>query len=86
MSRIALVGIMVEDSSKADRINSILHEYGSYIIGRMGIPHARENLSVISVVLDAPNEIISAVSGKLGRIEGVSSKTIYSKMSTNGEG
>ncbi|MGN0623262.1 MAG: TM1266 family iron-only hydrogenase system putative regulator [Oscillospiraceae bacterium] len=79
MSRIALIGIMVEDTSAAGRINEILHEYGEYIIGRMGLPHAGQELSVISVVLDAPSDVISAVSGKLGQIKGVSSKTIYSK-------
>lgn len=79
MNRIALIGIMVEDSSAALKINGILHDYGKYIIGRMGIPHAKENLSVISVVLDAPADIISTVSGKLGQLNGVSTKTIYSK-------
>ncbi|WP_124098252.1 TM1266 family iron-only hydrogenase system putative regulator [Ruminococcus sp. Marseille-P6503] len=79
MNRIALIGIMVEDQSAAGRINEVLHQYGKYIIGRMGIPHAKENLSVISVVLDAPEDIISAVSGKLGMIRGVSTKTIYSR-------
>lgn len=80
MNRIALIGIMVEDQSAAGRINEVLHQNGKYIIGRMGVPHAKENLSVISVVLDAPADIISAVSGKLGMIKGVSSKTIYSKV------
>ena len=79
MNRIALIGIMVEDNSAALKINGILHDYGKYIIGRMGIPHAKENLSVISVVLDAPADIISTVSGKLGQRNGVSTKTIYSK-------
>lgn len=80
MNRVALIGIMVEDVAAAGRINEILHEYSEYIIGRMGIPHAKKNLSVISVVFDAPADIISAASGKLGRISGVSSKTIYSKV------
>ncbi len=80
MNRIALIGIMVEDRSAAGRINEVLHQYGKYIIGRMGIPNAKEHLSVISVVLDAPADVISALSGKLGMIKGVSSKTIYSKL------
>lgn len=80
MNRIALIGIMVEGNSSALRINEILHEYGDYIVGRMGLPHAREGLSVISIVLDAPNDVISTISGKLGRLDGVTSKTIYSKM------
>lgn len=79
MNRIALIGIMVEDKSSAVKINEILHDYGDFIIGRMGLPHAKENLNVISVVLDAPADVISTVSGKLGQLKGVSTKTIYSK-------
>ncbi len=81
MNRIALIGIMVEESSAAVEINDLLHQYRSCIIGRMGIPHAAEGLSVISVVMDAPADVINAVSGKLGRIEGVSAKTVYPKSS-----
>ena len=79
MNRAALIGIMVYDSERARQINEILHSYNEYIIGRMGIPRAKEGLSIISVALDAPNDIISAVSGKLGRLKGVTVKTIYSK-------
>lgn len=78
-SRIALVGIMVEDAEAAERINQVLHQYSRYIIGRMGLPYREKRLSIISVVLDAPNEAISALSGKLGMIPGVSTKTLYSK-------
>lgn len=81
VSRIALIGIMVEDNESARQINEILHNYNEYIVGRMGIPRAKENLSVISVVMDAPQDIISTVSGKLGRLTGVNVKTIYSKSS-----
>ena len=80
MNRVALVGIMVYDNECAKQINEILHCYNEYIIGRMGIPRAKENLSIISVALDAPNDIISTISGKLGRLKGVTVKTIYSKM------
>lgn len=80
MNRVALIGIMVEDTDSAAKINAVLHEYSEHIIGRMGLPRARQGLSVISVVLDAPQDIISALSGKLGRIRGVTSKTIYSKL------
>ncbi len=80
MNRIALIGIMIEDKKVSSEINAVLHEYADFIIGRMGIPNVRESLSVISVVLDAPSDVINAVSGKLGRIEGVTSKTIYSKL------
>lgn len=75
--RIALIGIIVEDGEAAEQINDILHEYRKYMIGRMGVPYRERNLSVISVILDAENDIISAVSGKLGMVKGVSSKTIY---------
>lgn len=78
-TRIALVGIMVEDAEAAERINQVLHQYSRYIIGRMGLPYREKRLSIISVVLDAPNEAISALSGKLGMIPGVSTKTLYAK-------
>ena len=78
-TRIALVGIMVEDAEAAERINQVLHQYSRYIIGRLGLPYREKGLSIISVVLDAPNEAISALSGKLGMIPGVSTKTLYAK-------
>ena len=78
-TRVTLVGIIVEDKEAAGRINGLLHEYGEYIIGRMGIPYHEKQMSIISVVMDAPADIISAVSGKLGRLKGVSSKALYSK-------
>ena len=79
MNRVALIGIMIENNDVSDEINSIFHEYSNYIIGRMGLPKVRDGLSVISVVLDAPSDVINALSGKLGKIEGVTSKSIYSK-------
>ncbi len=79
MSRIAVVGIIVEDMSKTEFINKILSDYAQYIIGRMGVPYKKREISIISVYLDAPNDIISAMSGKLGKLNGVSTKTIYSK-------
>lgn len=78
-SRVALVGIIVEERETAERINGLLSEYGEFIIGRMGVPYTRKEISVISVILDAPNDIISALSGKLGALPGVSTKTIFSK-------
>ena len=83
--RIALIGIIVEKYESAELVNSVLHDYGKHIIGRMGLPHKERGISVISVVLDAPASEISALSGKLGMIEGVSSKTIYSKLSEKKE-
>lgn len=78
-SRIALIGIIVENPDVTDRLNQILHDCRQHIVGRMGIPYSRQNVCIISVVVDAPNEIISALSGKLGMLEGVSVKTVYSK-------
>lgn len=79
-SRVALIGIIVQDKSVVDKLNSILHEYGKYIIGRMGIPYEKKGVSIISVVVDAPQDEISALSGKLGMLPNVNAKTIYSKI------
>ena len=78
-TRIALIGIIVEDTSSAEKINHLLSTYGEYIIGRMGVPYREKGISIISVTIDAPNDVISALSGKLGMLPGVSSKTVYSK-------
>lgn len=78
-TRIALIGIIVEDKNSVGRLNDILHEYGEYIVGRMGIPYHKRNVSVISVVVDAESDIISALSGKLGMISNISIKTVYAK-------
>ena len=79
-TRIAVIGIIVENPDSVARLNALLHEYSNYILGRMGIPHRERGLSIISIVLDAPNDIISALSGKLGILPDVSTKTIYSKV------
>lgn len=79
--RIALIGIIVENTDAVEKINSILHEYGEYMIGRMGIPYPKRHISVISIIVDAPNDVISALSGKLGMIPHVNTKTVYSKLS-----
>lgn len=81
-NRIALIGIIVENYQSSDEINKLLHENRSYIIGRMGVPYEKQNLGIISIAIDAPQDIISSLSGKLGMLKGVSSKTIYSKAST----
>ena len=78
--RIAMVGIVVENPESVDTLNDILHDYRQYIIGRMGIPYREKELSIISIALDAPQNIISALSGKVGKLNGVSSKTIYSRV------
>ena len=80
-TRTALIGIVVEDMNSVDKLNSILHEYKDSIIGRMGIPHPSKELSIISIAMEAPADTISALSGKLGMLPGVSAKTIYSKIS-----
>ena len=78
-TRIALIGIIVEDINATEKLNSILHQYGEYIIGRMGIPYREKKISVISIVVDATNDVISSLSGKLGMIKGINVKTMYSK-------
>ena len=78
-NRIALIGIIVENEESVEKLNQILHEFRSYIIGRMGIPYKEKNVSIISVSLDAPEQVISSVSGKIGMLDGVTSKTIYTK-------
>ena len=78
-TRIALVGIVLNNHESVDELNHLLSQYGQYIIGRMGIPYREKDLSIISVALDAPGDVISALSGKLGMLPGVSTKTIYAK-------
>lgn len=79
-TRVAIIGIIVENSDSVSKLNSILHDYSSYIIGRMGIPYEKKGVSVISIALDAPTEVVSAVSGKVGMLDGVSAKAVYSKL------
>ncbi len=78
-TRIALIGIIVEDRTVTEKLNKILHDYADYIIGRMGIPYHNKEISIISVVVDAPQQDISALSGKLGMLPGINVKTVYSK-------
>ena len=78
-TRIALIGIIVEDTTATEKLNNILHGYGQYIVGRMGVPYRDKEVCVISVIIDATNDIISSLSGKLGMIDGITVKTIYSK-------
>ena len=80
-TRVALIGIIVEDPEATEALNDLLHQYGSYIIGRMGLPYRKRNVSVISIAIDAPQDVISALSGKIGRLSGVSAKTAYSNVS-----
>ncbi|HAR85751.1 MULTISPECIES: TM1266 family iron-only hydrogenase system putative regulator [unclassified Clostridium] len=78
-TRIALIGIIVEDTTATEKLNNILHDYGQYIVGRMGVPYRDKEVCVISVIIDATNDIISSLSGKLGMLDGITVKTIYSK-------
>ena len=75
-TRVAMIGII----SSVERLNQLLHQYGAYVIGRMGIPYREKNIHIISVAMDAPQDVISALSGKLGALKGVSCKAVYSKL------
>ncbi len=76
-TRVALIGIIVGDRSSADSLNEILHEYGDYIIGRMGIPYREKGINVISIAVDAPQDVISALAGKIGKLDNVTCKTSF---------
>lgn len=84
-TRVATLGIIVENTDSVDGLNAILHEYGRFIIGRMGIPYRKRGLNVICIALDAPQDTISAMSGKIGRLHGVTAKTAYSSVVFNDE-
>lgn len=79
-TRVAIIGVIVEDADSVEKLNQILHNYGEYIIGRMGIPYRQKEINVISIAIDAPQDVISALSGKLGALKGVSCKAVYSKV------
>ena len=84
-TRIAVVGIIVENKEAVGEVNQILHDYSPYIIGRMGLPYEKKHVNIISVIVDAPADRISALSGKLGKIRGISAKVMYSKNGQQGE-
>lgn len=79
-TRVAVVSVVVENYENIEEFNNILHQYSEYIIGRMGVPYRKKNISVISVAVDAPQDIINAISGKLGRLNGINVKTLMSKI------
>lgn len=81
-TRVAVIAIIVEDGETVGKVNEYLHEVAPYIIGRMGIPYRQKNISIISIAIDAPQDVISGLSGKIGRIKGVSVKTAYSNVIT----
>ena len=78
--RVAVMGIIVEDPDSVERLNALLHEFGEYIIGRMGIPYRARRINIVSIAIDAPQNMISALSGKIGNLPGISVKTAYSNV------
>ena len=79
-TRVAVMGIIVEETSAVESLNGLLHQYAEYIIGRMGIPYRKRGVSIVSIAIDAPQDVISALSGKIGKLQGVSVKTAYSNV------
>lgn len=84
-TRVAVMSILLEDASHASEVNAVLHLYGDYVIGRMGIPYRQKGVYIISVAVDAPQDVISAMSGKIGRLPGVNIKTAYSNFISGGD-
>lgn len=84
-TRVAIIGIIVHDENSVEALNSLLHEYAQYTIGRMGIPYRAKGINIISIAMDAPQDAISALTGKIGRLPGISTKTAYSNVVTKCE-
>ncbi len=79
-TRVAVISIIVENAESVGKLNAILHEYGEYIIGRMGIPYREKGINIISVAVDAPQDKINSLTGQIGKLEGISAKAAYSKV------
>ena len=79
-TRVAVISIIVENPTMVEKLNALLHEYGEYVIGRMGIPYRKRGVSIISVAMDAPQSTIAALSGKIGALPGITVKTAYSSV------
>lgn len=79
-TRVAVMGIIVENTASVEELNALLHEYGKFIIGRMGLPYREKSINIVSIAIDAPQDAISTLSGKIGRLDGVSVKTAYSNV------
>ena len=79
-TRVAVMGIIVENPESVEALNALLHEYAQYIIGRMGVPYRQKQINIMSVALDAPQDVISTLAGKIGKLVGVSVKTAYSNV------
>ena len=84
-TRVAVIGIIVEKTDSVEALNTLLHEYGQYIIGRMGLPYREKKINIVSIAIDAPQDTIAALAGKIGVIDGVSVKTAYSNVITYAE-
>ena len=82
-TRVAVMGIIVEELGSVEALNRLLHEYGQYIIGRMGIPYREKNINIVSIAIDAPQDTIAALAGKIGALSGVGVKTAYSNVITH---
>ena len=80
---VAVMAIIVEKAESVERLNAVLHEFGDHIIGRMGIPYKARGINIVSIALDAPQDTVSALAGRLGNIDGVSVKTAYSNVTEN---
>lgn len=76
-TRVAVMAVIVKNTDSVAQLNGLLHQYGSYIIGRMGVPYHQRGVNIISVAMDAPMDVISALSGKIGRLPGITAKTVY---------
>ena len=84
-TRVAVISIIVENEDSAQKLNAVLHEYGAYIIGRMGIPYRQRGVNIISIAVDAPQDVINTMCGSIGRLPGVTSKAAYSNVITRNE-
>lgn len=79
-TRVAVISIIIEDATSVEKMNELLHQYSEYVIGRMGIPYRKKGINIVSVAIDAPQDAISTLSGKIGKLPGVSSKVAYSNV------
>ena len=81
-TRIAVIGIIIETTDSVEKLNALLHDYSKYIIGRMGLPYRQKNINVVSIAIDAPQDETASLTGKIGKLDGVSVKTAYSNIVT----
>ncbi len=79
-TRVAVIGIIVKETDSAGKLNALLHDYGTYIIGRMGVPYKEKGINIVSIAIDAPNDVISALTGKIGKLPGISVKAAYAPL------